>query len=103
MVACAADQVVKPGALAPEDKDAVAREVELVVIGRAPLVEPDDPEVPLFELFQSTNKINDTGDAQVFGRACTSLYHNGAQWGGPALSQENAVDAGAVGNAKQST
>jgi hypothetical protein len=38
MVACAADQIVKSGAFAPEDKNAVAGEVEPVVVGSASLV-----------------------------------------------------------------
>ena len=38
-----ADQVVKAGAFASQDEDAVAGEVKLVVVGLPALVEADDP------------------------------------------------------------
>ena len=50
MVAGAADEVVKTGALAAEDENAVAGEVELVVVGGAAFVETDDPDVLLLQL-----------------------------------------------------
>jgi hypothetical protein len=43
MVAGAADEIVEAGAFAAKDEDAVACEVELVVVGGSPLVEADDP------------------------------------------------------------
>ena len=45
MVAGAADEVVQARALAAEDENAVAGQVELVVVGCAALVETDDPEI----------------------------------------------------------
>jgi hypothetical protein len=38
-------------AFATEDEDAVAREVEAIVVGCASFVETDDPEIPALELF----------------------------------------------------
>ncbi len=45
MVAGAADEIVQPGAFAAQHDDKIAREIELVVVGCASFVEPDDPEI----------------------------------------------------------
>lgn len=47
MIAGAPDQIVKTFAFASEDEDAVAGEIELVVILLATFVEADDPEILL--------------------------------------------------------
>jgi hypothetical protein len=43
VVTGAADKVVESSTLAAEDQDAIAREVELVVILRTTFIEADDP------------------------------------------------------------
>ena len=101
VVAGAANQVVETRSLATEDKDAIASEVEVVVIGSTLLVEADDPEIPALELFEGADKVNDTGDAQVLGGPGTGFHGNRAERGGTALGKNDAVDACAVGYAEQ--
>ena len=67
MVAGAADEIVKARALTAKDENAVAGEVELVVVGCAAFIEADDPDVLFFQLLQSSHEVDDAGDAQVFG------------------------------------
>jgi hypothetical protein len=102
MVAGAAHEIVEPGAFAAENNDEIAGEVELVVCGRAPFIETDDPEIAALELFKGANEIHDTGDAKVLGRAGTGFDGGGAKRGGAALGEEDAVDARAIGDAKKS-
>ena len=52
MVAGAADEIVKACAFAAKDKDAVAAEVELIVVGGAAFIETDDPDVLFFQFLQ---------------------------------------------------
>jgi hypothetical protein len=73
VVAGFADQVVEAGAFAAEDEDAVAGEVELVVVGCAALVESDDPEVLAFEVFEGADEVDDAGDAEMLGGAGAGL------------------------------
>jgi hypothetical protein len=102
VVTGAADEVVEARAFAAKDEDAVAGEVELVVVGRAALVETDDPEVLALEFFEGADEIDDTSDAQVFGCAGAGLDGGGTEWGGTALGENDAVDAGTVGDTQQS-
>ena len=102
MVAGAADEVVEAGAFATEDEDAVAGEVELVVVGLAALVETDDPDVALLEVFEGAHEVDDAGDAEVLGGAGACLDGDRAERCGASLGEDDAVDAGAVGYAEES-
>ena len=102
MIAGAADEVMEPGALAAEDEDAVAGEVELVVVGCAPLVESDDPEILALEIFESAHEVNNAGDAQVLCGASAGLDSDSAQGRGAALGEDDAIHASAVGYAEKS-
>ena len=102
MIAGAAYEVVEPCAFAAEDEDAVAGEVELVVIGCATFVETDDPEIPALEIFESAHQIDDAGDAQMLCGAGTGLDGDRAKGRGAALGEHDAIDAGAVGYAEKS-
>jgi hypothetical protein len=102
VIAGAADEVVEPCALAAEDEDAVAGEVELVVVGCAPLVESDNPEILALEIFESANEVNDAGDAQVLGGAGAGLDGDRAEGRGAALGEDDAIHARAVGYAEKS-
>ncbi len=79
VVAGAADEIVEARTLAAEDKNAVAGEIELVVVGLAAFVETDDPEVLALELFEGADEIDDTSDAQVLGGAGAGFDGDGAQ------------------------
>jgi hypothetical protein len=102
VVAGAADEIVEASAFATEDKDAIAGEVEAVVIGGAALVETDDPEVLALEIFEGADEVDDAGDAEVLCCPCAGLDGNGAERGGAAFGEDDAVDACAIGNAEQS-
>ena len=102
MVAGAADEIVQTGALAAEDEDEIAGEVELVVVGCAAFVETDDPEIVALEIFEGADEVDDAGDAQMLGGAGAGLDGDGAQRGGAALGEDDAVDAGAIGDAQKS-
>ncbi len=64
-------------------------------------VEADDPEIVLLQFFEGANKIDDAGDAQVFGGAGAGFDGNRAEGRGSAFGENDAVDAGSVGNAEQ--
>ena len=102
VVAGAANEIVKAGALAAKDNDEIAGEIELVVCGRAAFVETDDPEVATLELFESANEVYDAGDAKMLGGSGAGFDGSGAERSRAALGEEDAVDAGAIGNAKKS-
>ena len=101
VVAGAADKIVEARAFAAEDDDEIAGEVELVVVGWAALVETDDPEVVLLEVFEGADEVDDAGDAEVLGGAGAGFDGGGAERGGAALGEDDAVDAGAIGDAEQ--
>ena len=103
MVAGAADKIVEAGALAAEDEDEIAGEVELVVVGRAAFVETDDPEIVVLEIFKGADKIDDAGDAKMLGGARAGFEGGGAEGSGAALGEDDAVDTGAIGNAEERT
>jgi hypothetical protein len=102
MIAGAANEIVKTGAFAAEDDDEIAGEIECVVGGEAAFVESYNPEVATLEFFEGANEIDDAGDAQVFGGSGAGFHGNGAEWSGTALSEEHAIDTGAICNAKKS-
>jgi hypothetical protein len=101
MVAGAADEIVEAGALAAKDQDAVAGEVEAVVVGLTTLVESDDPDILLFQLFEGAGEIDDAGDAEVLDRSGAGLDGYGTEGRGAAFGEQDAIDAGAVGYAEQ--
>jgi hypothetical protein len=103
MIAGATDEIVKPGAFASENDDEIAGEIELIVSGGAAFVETDDPEIVALELFKGANEIDDAGDAEVLGSARTGFDGSGAKWSGAALGEEDAIDTGAIGDAKKSS
>ena len=74
----------------------------MVVCGRATLVEPDDPKVAAFELFEGADEVDDACDAEMLGGSGTGFDGGRAEWSGTALGEENAIDTGAIGNAKKS-
>jgi hypothetical protein len=102
VVAGAADEVVESGSLAAQNQDAVAGEVELVVIAGAALVKTDDPDVLIFKFFEGADEIDDAGDAQVLGCASAGLYGDRAERSRSPLGKHDAVDASAIGHAQQS-
>jgi len=105
VVAGAADEVVEASAFPAEDEDAVAGEVEAVVVLNAALgwigIEADGPDVAIFQILKGADEVDDAGDAEVLGSAGAGLYGGGGEGGGAALSEDDAVDAGAIGDAEE--
>lgn len=102
VVAGAADQVVQTGPFSAKDDYSIGREVAAVVILGAALVESDYPEVICLEGFEGSDEIDDAGEAQVFGGSGRCLDRGGAERGGAAFGEEDAIDAGGFGSAKKS-
>ena len=69
---------------------------------RAAFVETDDPEVAALEIFECADKVDDTGDAEMLGGSGAGFDGGGAEWSGAAFGEEDAVDTGAIGDAKKS-
>lgn len=103
MIAGAADEIVESRALAAEDDDEIAGEIELVVSCGAAFVESDDPEIAALELFEGADEVDDASDTEVLDGSGAGFDGGRAEWSRAALCEEDAVDAGAVGNAKKST
>ena len=101
MVAGAADKIVEACAFASEDEDAVAAEIELVVVGGAAFVEANDPDVLFFEFLQGADKVDDAGDAKMFGGASAGFHGDWAEGRGASLGEDYSVDAGAIGYAEK--
>ena len=101
VVAGAADEVVKASALAAEDDDEIAGEVEVVVVGLAAFVESNDPEILLLEVFKRADEVDNASDAEVLGCTGTGFDGHGAERSGAALGEDDAVDTGAIGNAEK--
>lgn len=101
MVAGAADKIVETRAFAAKNHHETAGEIELVVGSEATLVETDDPEAAALELFERADEVDDAGDTQVFGGSGTGFDGGGAERRGAALGDEDTVDPGAIGDAKQ--
>ena len=102
MVTGAAHKIVEACAFAAEDHDEIAGEIELVVGGGAAFVETDDPEIAALELFEGADQIDDASDAEMLGGSGTGFDGGRAEWRGAALGEEDAVDTGAIGDAKKS-
>jgi len=103
MIAGAANEIMKARAFAAENKDEITGEVELVVVSFGTFVESGDPEIVPLEFFEGADEVDNAGDAEVFGCAGAGLNGCGTQRGGAALGEEDAIDAGAIGYAEQST
>jgi len=101
VVAGLLDEVVKAGAFAAEDEDAVGAEVEVGVVGRASFVEAEDPYVGLLHLFERADKVGDAGDADVLGGPGGGFGDDGGDGGRAAFGKEDAVYAGAVGGSEE--
>ena len=95
------DQVVEAGALAAEDEDTVAAEVVLGVVGRAALVESEDPDVLLLHLLEGADQVGNAGDTDVLGGSGGGFGYGRSDGGGAALGEDDAIDAGAVGGPEQ--
>jgi hypothetical protein len=106
VVTGATDEIVKAGTLATENDDAVASEVEAIVVGLAARVfagiETDDPEILPLELLKGAHKIHDASDAEMLGGPGAGLHGDCAQGGGTALCDDNAINARSIGDAQQS-
>ena len=102
MIAGAADQIVQACAFASEDDYGIGREVEAVVILCAALVQPDTPDIAFAERLQSADDIDDAGEAKMFGCPGRGFDGHGAEGGGAAFGEEDAIDAGGFGGAEQS-
>jgi hypothetical protein len=101
VVAGAAHQFVESSALATEDKDAIAGEIEVVVVGGAAFVETDDPHIAALKLFEGADEVDHAGNAEVFGGAGAGFDGDGADGCGAAFGEQDAVNAGAVGHTQQ--
>jgi hypothetical protein len=101
VVAGTLDEVVEACAFAAEDEDAVAGEIEPIIVRFSALVEADDPEVLLFEFLERADEVDYAGYAEMFGCTSAGFYSNGAEWGGTALGEYDAIDSCAIGYAKQ--
>ena len=101
MIAGLFDEVVEAGSLAAEDEDAVGAEVEVHVVGGAALVEAEDPDVFLLELFERADEVGDAGYADVLGGSGGGLGDGAGDGGGAAFGEDDAVDTGSVGGAEE--
>jgi hypothetical protein len=101
MVAGAADEVVEACAFAPEDENAVAAEVKLVVLGGASFIETYDPEILTLELFKSADEVDYSGYAKMLCRAGAGFDGDRAERGGTALGEDYTVYSSTIGNAKK--
>ena len=54
-----------------------------------------------FEFFEGADEVDDAGNAEVLGGTGAGLYRYGAEGGGAALGEDDAVNAGSVGDAQQ--
>jgi len=72
-------------AFTAKDEDAVAGEVELVIVRCATFIEANDPDVLFLQFLQSSHKVDDTSDAEVFRSSGAGFDGDRAQRGGAAL------------------
>ena len=101
MIAGAADQIVQPGTLAPQNKHGIGPEIVVVVIRGGALVQTDAPEVALLQHFKGANQIDHARQAEMLGSSRRGLDSDGAERGRPALGQQDSVDACSFGGAQQ--
>ncbi len=88
-------------ALAAQNQYEIAGEIESIVVGGAAFVETDNPEIVTLEHFKCTDQIDDARDAEVFGCAGAGFDGCRAEGRGATLSEENAIDTCAIGDAKK--
>jgi hypothetical protein len=103
VVAGAADKIMETGPLAAEDEDAVAGEVETVVVGLAALVEANDPQILALEVFKSADEVDDAGDAEMLSGAGAGLDGDRAEGRGATFGEHDSIDSSTVGHAQQGT
>jgi len=101
MIAGAPDKIMESCAFSPKNKDAVAGEVELVIIGRSALVETDDPEVLLLQVLERPHKVDHACNPEVLGGARASLHSGRTQRSGAPLCQNNTVHSRPVRDTQQ--
>ena len=101
VVAGATHKIVEAGALPAEDEDAVAGEIELIVVGGAALIESNDPDVLPLQFFESTDEVDDARDAQMLCCSGARLHSDRTERSRTPLGENNAVNTGAVGDAEQ--
>jgi hypothetical protein len=102
MIAGSANKIVESCALAAEDDDEIAGEIEFVVCCGTAFVESDDPKVAALELFEGADEVDDACDAEMLDGSGAGFDGCRAEWSGAALGEEDAIDSGAVGDAKES-
>ncbi len=103
MIAGLADKIVQSGAFAAQNQDAVAGEVETVVVGGAAFVQTDDPEILPLQVFERAHQVDNARDAQMLSGAGACFHGYRAQWGGATLRQHHAIYARSVGYAQKRT
>jgi hypothetical protein len=103
VIAGAANEIVQAGSFASEDNYGIGREVVAVVILGAALVEADDPEIALFEGFQSADEVDNASEAEMLGGSGGGFDGDGAERSRAALGEENAIDTGAFGRPQEGT
>ena len=101
MVAGLLDQIVQSGSFAAEDEDAIGLEIELGVVGRSALVEAEDPNMFLLQLFEGADEVGDASDADVLGGSGGGLGDGGGDGSGAALGQDDSVNSGSIGSAEK--
>ena len=101
VVAGAADEIVQAVAFASENDYCVGREVVMVVTFGSALIESDAPDVVFFQLLKSANKVDDSGDTDVFGGSGGGFNGDGAKGRGTAFCDEDTIDARSVGSTEE--
>ena len=63
VIAGSAHQIMKSRAFPAEHENTIAGEIEVVVIGLAALIQSNDPQIALLEIFQRAHQIDHPRDA----------------------------------------
>src|ERR1700722_11688263 len=92
---------MKPGAFAAQHEAAVLAKVEAVVVGRAALVEADDPDVALLHGLKRACDVDHLRDADVLAGSRGAFSDGRVQRSRTALRQHDSVNSGTVGGAEQ--
>ena len=101
VIAGSAHQIMKSRAFPAEYENTIAGEIEVVVIGLAALIQSNDPQIALLEIFQRAHQIDHPRDAQMLRRAGAGLHRRRAERGRSPLGENHAIDAGSVGDTQQ--
>jgi len=88
-------------AFAAQHQSAAYRKIKLVVVHGAALIQADDPQVALFQLFQGAYQVHDPGNLYVLRCAGRSLDRYRAERRRPALRDHHSVYARALRRAQQ--